>query len=111
MTNTAEESQHAKLGIDYGTTTTLVSYTRYFGNRSTSKLIDIGGDRLGYMRSSIPSAIALTRDGRIEIGYEAEKIAENGIKAIKGNIDHRPDIGTKELIEKRIKHMESLRNK
>jgi phosphoribosylamine--glycine ligase len=41
---------------------------------------------------------------------EAEKIAENGIKAIKGNIDHRPDIGTKELIERRIKHMERLRS-
>jgi len=40
---------------------------------------------------------------------EAEKIAENAVKAIKGNVDHRPDIGTKELIERRIKHMESLR--
>lgn len=39
---------------------------------------------------------------------EAEKIAENAIKAIKGNIDHRPDIGTKELIEKRVRHMQEI---
>jgi len=76
VTNPDEQSKQVKLGIDYGTTTTLVSYTRDFGNRSTSKLIDIGGDRLGYMRSSIPSVIAVTKDGRFEIGYEAEKIAE-----------------------------------
>lgn len=40
---------------------------------------------------------------------EAESIAENAVKGISGNVDHRPDVGTKELIEKRIKHMERLR--
>lgn len=40
---------------------------------------------------------------------EAEGIAEAAIKNIKGNIDHRADIGTKELIEKRINHMKKLR--
>ncbi len=40
---------------------------------------------------------------------EAEKIAEDGVKGIKGNVDHRPDIGTKELIERRVRHMEELR--
>ena len=40
---------------------------------------------------------------------EAEKIAENAVQAIKGNVDHRPDIGTKELIQRRVKHMEELR--
>ncbi len=40
---------------------------------------------------------------------EAEEIAENAIKAIEGNVDHRPDIGTEELINKRVKHMERLR--
>jgi actin-like ATPase involved in cell morphogenesis len=76
VTNPGEQSKQVKLGIDYGTTTTLVSYTRDFGKRSTARLIDIGGDRKGYMRWSIPSAIAVAKDGRFEIGYEAEKIAE-----------------------------------
>jgi phosphoribosylamine--glycine ligase len=40
---------------------------------------------------------------------EAERISENALSEIKGDIDHRPDIGTKELIEKRVKHMELLR--
>ncbi|APC97477.1 phosphoribosylamine--glycine ligase [Francisella frigiditurris] len=40
---------------------------------------------------------------------EAEKKAENGIKNIYGKLFHRPDIGTKDLINKRIKHMNLLR--
>lgn len=40
---------------------------------------------------------------------EAEQIAEKAVSAIKGPIDHRPDIGTKPLIEKRIRHMQQIR--
>ncbi len=40
---------------------------------------------------------------------EAEQIAEKAVSAIKGPIDHRPDIGTKPLIEKRIRHMQLIR--
>ena len=40
---------------------------------------------------------------------QAEKIAENAVQAIKGNVDHRPDIGTKELVERRVRHMKELR--
>ena len=40
---------------------------------------------------------------------EAEKIAEEGCKSSTGPMWHRKDIGTKELIEKRIKHMKELR--
>lgn len=39
----------------------------------------------------------------------AEAKAENGIKNIYGKLYHRPDIGTKDLINKRIKHMNMLR--
>jgi molecular chaperone DnaK (HSP70) len=60
-----------KLGIDYGTTTTQVSYST--DNISNSKLIDIGGNRKGYMRSSIPSVISINKGGNFAIGYEAEK--------------------------------------
>lgn len=40
---------------------------------------------------------------------EAERIAESAVQAIKGNVDHRPDIGTKELIQRRIEHMKALK--
>ena len=39
----------------------------------------------------------------------AEKVAEGAISSIKGSIDHRPDIGTKTLINKRIDHMKEIR--
>ena len=39
---------------------------------------------------------------------EAEKIAENGVKCIEGNLFHRKDVGTQKLLQKRINHMNSL---
>ncbi|MDP7179798.1 MAG: phosphoribosylamine--glycine ligase [Candidatus Woesearchaeota archaeon] len=41
---------------------------------------------------------------------DAEVIAENAVSSVKGPVFHREDIGTKELIDKRIKHMEELRS-
>ncbi|KAA0009229.1 MAG: phosphoribosylamine--glycine ligase [Thermoplasmata archaeon] len=40
---------------------------------------------------------------------DAEKICESGLKHVKGDVFIRHDIGKKELIEKRIKHMKMLR--
>ncbi len=40
---------------------------------------------------------------------EAEGIAEEASAAVTGWVDHRRDIGTAALIEKRIRHMEALR--
>ena len=40
---------------------------------------------------------------------QAETKAENGIRNIYGKLYHRPDIGTKDLINKRIRHMNMLR--
>ena len=40
---------------------------------------------------------------------DAEKISENAIKSAEGPIFHRSDIGTDELIQKRINHMKKLR--
>ncbi len=39
----------------------------------------------------------------------AEQIAERAVSAIKGPVDHRPDIGTKPLIQRRIDHMKKIR--
>jgi len=40
---------------------------------------------------------------------EAEKIAENEIASVRGPLFHRTDIGTEELVQKRIDHMNSIR--
>ncbi len=42
---------------------------------------------------------------------KAERIAEESIKSVKGNVFHREDIGTKELIERRIRHMKIIRSR
>ncbi|MGV9198129.1 MAG: phosphoribosylamine--glycine ligase [Promethearchaeia archaeon] len=39
---------------------------------------------------------------------EAEQIAENGVKCVEGNLFHRSDVGTQNLLQKRIDHMNSL---
>lgn len=39
----------------------------------------------------------------------AERIAQHAVSAVKGPVDHRPDIGTAALINKRIQHMRTLR--
>ena len=46
--------------------------------------------------------------GMADTIYEAEKIAEEEIKRIKGPLFHRKDIGTKELIDKKIEMMKNL---
>jgi phosphoribosylamine--glycine ligase len=40
---------------------------------------------------------------------KAEQIAENAVAAIKGPVDHRPDIGTEPLVRKRVRHMKAVR--
>jgi phosphoribosylamine--glycine ligase len=40
---------------------------------------------------------------------KAEEIAERAISAVKGPVDHRPDIGTKPLVQRRIDHMKKIR--
>jgi phosphoribosylamine---glycine ligase len=41
---------------------------------------------------------------------EAEEICENVTKFVKGDVYHRRDVGTADLIQKRIKHMIEIRN-
>ena len=41
---------------------------------------------------------------------EAEEICENVTKYVKGDVYHRRDVGTADLIQKRIEHMETIRN-
>lgn len=41
---------------------------------------------------------------------EAEKIAEKACACIKGNVYHRSDVGTTELVNKRVEHMKEILN-
>jgi phosphoribosylamine---glycine ligase len=86
---------------------------------STSSRIEIGemhGARLYYssidqrtdglyMTSSRAIGVVGIADGL----DEAERIAERAAGAIRGSVDHRPDIGTDLLIRKRVEHMKRLR--
>ena len=41
---------------------------------------------------------------------EAEKIAEKACEFVKGNVYHRRDVGTTELVNKRVEHMKEILN-
>ncbi len=58
-----------------------------------------------YMTSSRAIGVVGIAD-RLE---DAEIMAENAVRAIRGPVDHRPDIGTPALIEKRVRHMQAIR--
>jgi phosphoribosylamine--glycine ligase len=87
--------------------------------KSTSAKIDVGdvGSARLYYSSVDRRADGLYMTTSRAIGVvgiaasldEAEQIAENAISAVKGPVDHRPDIGTKALIQRRIDHMQRLR--
>ncbi len=55
------------------------------------------------------SSRALTCTGIADTMVEAERIAEDAISRIRGPVFHRPDIGTKRLLEKRVSHMNRIR--
>jgi phosphoribosylamine--glycine ligase len=87
--------------------------------RSTSARIDVGDvgqarlyyssvdkrEEGLYMTSSRAIGVVGIAD-RLE---DAEKMAETAVRAIRGPVDHRPDIGTPALIEKRVRHMREIR--
>lgn len=58
-----------------------------------------------YMTSS--RSLGLVAEG--DSIYKAERLCEKATNYVEGKVYHRRDIGTRELIEKRIEHMNSLR--
>jgi phosphoribosylamine--glycine ligase len=61
----------------------------------------------GRIISSTSRSVAVL--GKADTISEAEKIAEKSMQYIKGELFHRRDIGTRELIQKRAYHMKQLR--
>ncbi len=77
---------------------------------------DVGGARLYYASVDrradglyMSSSRAIGVVGIADTLDEAEGIAEKAVQAVKGPVAHRPDIGTRPLIEKRIQHMKKIR--
>ncbi|MFH0834695.1 MAG: phosphoribosylamine--glycine ligase [Patescibacteria group bacterium] len=64
-------------------------------------------DSTGQILTGTSRAIAVV--GIAESLEKAEKIAEKGVNQIDGRLFHRRDIGTPALVEKRIRHLKSLR--
>jgi len=87
--------------------------------RSTSAKIDVGdvkGARLYYASvDQRPDGLYMSTSRAIGVVgiagtlEQAERIAEEAVSAIRGPVDHRPDIGTKTLLEQRIRHMAKIR--
>ena len=77
---------------------------------------DVGGARL-YYASVDQRADGLYLSSSRGIGVvgiartlaEAEQVAEKAVAAVRGPVDHRSDIGTRDLIEKRVQHMKAIR--
>jgi len=87
--------------------------------KSTSSKIEVGdvGDAKLYYSSVDKRKDGLYMTTSRAIGVvgiadsldSAEQIAEKAVSVIKGPVAHRPDIGTSELIEKRIQHMQEIK--
>lgn len=88
---------------------------------STSSKIDVGNvkDVRLYYSSVDRRADGLYMTSSRAIGVvgiaatleEAEGRAERAVQSVRGPVDHRPDIGTKELIGTRIEHMKRIRGR
>ena len=61
----------------------------------------------GKLVTTTSRTVAVTSFG--ETIAEAEQIAEKATNHVKGNLRHRADIGTQDLIQKRIEHVRRLR--
>ena len=77
---------------------------------------DVGKARLYYSSVDrkddglyLSSSRAIGIVGIADTLADARRIAEEGVKAVKGPVAYREDIGTDELIQKRIDHMKKIR--
>jgi phosphoribosylamine---glycine ligase len=85
-------------------------------SRAKIEVGDVGKARLYYSSVDqrddglyLSSSRAIGIVGMADTLVEARKIAEEGVKAVKGPVAYREDIGTDALIQKRIDHMKSIR--
>ncbi len=87
-------------------------------SRAKINVGDAGGARLYYSSVDkkedglyLSSSRAIGIVGIAQNLDDARKIAEEGVKAVQGPVAFRDDIGTRQLIQKRIDHMKEIRGK
>ncbi|OLS14323.1 MAG: phosphoribosylamine--glycine ligase [Promethearchaeota archaeon CR_4] len=99
--------------------------TGYPDNPAANALIEVNTDTLQKVGAKYYFASVDERDDKIytsksrAIGIlgiadtleQAEQVAEHGTACIQGNLYHRRDVGTKNLLQKRIDHMNRLMSK
>jgi phosphoribosylamine--glycine ligase len=97
--------------------------TGYPGNAVPNQVIDVDENRINELGAQVYYAAVNEKDGKVyssssralgivsvgETIEEAEKICEEATKYVKGDLYHRRDVGTSDLIQKRINHMEELK--
>jgi len=66
--------------------------------------VDLREDGLYMTRSRAAAFVGIANT--IE---DAEKIAQNAVEKVKGNVFYRKDIGTEKLLRKRVEHMKNMR--
>lgn len=95
----------------------------YPGSAVPNQVIDVDENKISNAGAQVYYAAVNEKDGKVyssssrALGLvsvadsieEAEKICENATKYVKGDVYHRRDVGTAELIQKRINHMEQIR--
>ncbi|MGZ7096322.1 MAG: phosphoribosylglycinamide synthetase C domain-containing protein, partial [Methanobacterium sp.] len=95
----------------------------YPGNAVPDQVIDVDEKRINDAGVQVYYAAVNEKDGKVyssssralslvsvgETIEEAEKICEDATKYVKGDIYHRRDVGTSDLIQKRIDHMKELK--
>lgn len=85
-------------------------------SRAKIEVGETGGARLYYSSVDkkndglyLSSSRAIGIVGIADDLEDARKIAEKGVRAVRGPVAYRTDIGTRELIQKRIDHMKKIR--
>ncbi len=95
----------------------------YPGSAVPNQVIDVDENKINKLGAQVYYAAVNEKDGKVyssssralgivsvgETIEEAEKICEDATKYVKGDVYHRRDVGTSDLIQKRVNHMEELK--
>jgi len=114
-------------GVEFEDKATVCKYIvpdGYPGNAVPNQVIDVDEKSINNAGAQVYYAAVNEKDGKVytsssralglvsvgETIEEAEKLCEDATKYVKGDIYHRRDVGTADLIQKRVKHVEKLKN-
>jgi phosphoribosylamine--glycine ligase len=95
----------------------------YPGNAVPNQVIDVDEAKINEAGAQVYYAAVNEKNGKIytsssralglvaigESIEEAERLCEDATQYVKGDVYHRRDVGTAELVQKRINHMEEIR--